>query len=214
VTVTAGLFTWRAGQLGSAAAFEDRQAVGQTIRQQEQEVEAGVRAVNDAVAYVAYVADYAEAAALDDLADELAGQGADALATNTADDARALRGSASTLAGAAGVFGRQTLLSSIVSSSTSPLPFDLDEQLVRLRAEASTGISSPGDLDPERWAAQADDTRRRARGLRVGTLLLLVAVLALTVAEVALRRATRLTGLAIGLTLFVAVSAVTISTVY
>ena len=62
VTVTAGLFTWRAGQLGSSAAFEDRQSVGQTIQQQEQNVEVSLTAVNDAVAYVRYVADYAEAA--------------------------------------------------------------------------------------------------------------------------------------------------------
>ena len=30
-TVTAGLFTWRGGQIGSTAAYNDRQSVGEQI---------------------------------------------------------------------------------------------------------------------------------------------------------------------------------------
>ena len=214
VTVTAGLFTWRAGQLGSSAAFEDRQSVGQTIQQQEQRVEVSLGAVNDAVAYVRYVADFAEAAALDDIATELTEQQQDTFATTFSDDADTLRVSATELAAASGVFGQQTLLAEIVRLSDQPQPFDIDDQIASLEAQATTGIASAGQLDPQRWADQADDTRDRVRALRLATLLLLVAVVAYTVAQLAEHRPTRWAGFAVGSAFFSVVTVTTIATVF
>lgn len=214
VTITAGVLTWRAGQLGSSAAFEDRQSVGQTITQQQIAVEARLGAVDDAVVYVGYVADFAEAAALDDLAAELSEQGVDTFAANFARDADQLRENASRRAKAAGVFGEETLLEQRVISPDVPLEFDIDRQVAQLEAQLTTGVTSPGVLDPDRWAAQADDTRNRVRGLRVATFALLVAVVALTVAQLADRRPTRWIGAATGTSIFLVVVVVTAATVY
>jgi uncharacterized protein YidB (DUF937 family) len=214
VAVTAGVFTWRAGQLGSAAAFEDRQAVGQTIKQQQVEVEARLGAIEAAVGYVRYRADYAEAAALDDLADQLSAQGIDALASSLEADASRLRISASELAVAAGVFGRQSFLNQVVTSSDVPVPFEFQEKVRQLETQLTTGIGSPGALDPDEWADRADDTRSRVRALRIAAMLLLTAAVAFTVAQLTARRPTRWAGTAVGSALFLVVSAATVMTVF
>ena len=103
VTVTAGIVTWRAGQLGSSAAFEDRQSVGQTIRQQEIATEARLGATAQASDYMRYLADFSEAEALDGVAAELEAQGASAAAEATRTDADDLRTLASRTAVAARV---------------------------------------------------------------------------------------------------------------
>jgi hypothetical protein len=51
VTIGAGLFSWRAGQLGSTAAFDDRQSIGQTIKQEQQKLEVALIGAVDAVSY-------------------------------------------------------------------------------------------------------------------------------------------------------------------
>ncbi len=214
VTITAGVFTWRAGQLASTAAFEDRQSVGQTITQQRLAVEARLGAINDAVAYVSYAADYAEAGALDDLAADFAARGATGLASNFTEQANAVRESASRIAAASGVFGRQTLLTQLATAEVEPLPFDIDEQVRVLETELTTSVSSPGVPDPDRWAAQADATREQVRGLRWATLLLLVSVVGLTVAQLTDRLLTRRVGAAFGLGLYVTVVFTTFATVY
>jgi len=214
VTVTAGLFTWRAGQLGSSAAYEDRTSVGQTIRQEEQTIEATLGAVDDTVVYVGYVADFAEAESLDDLADELRTKGREGFAREFEEDADELRRAATESAAAAGVFGRQTLLAQTVSGSDDPLPFDFDDQKARIEAEVSIGVRGPGVLEPDRWAQQADDTRARVRALRFAALLLIGAVAALTIAQLGRRRPARWAGLVAGCSVFVVVTAVTLVTVY
>jgi len=214
VSITAGLFTWRAGQLGSSAAYEDRQSVGQTIKLEQEHTEAGVGALSDAQQYVDYVAFYAEAAALDDLADEVSSKGRPDLAASYSDQADSLRSAASSRAAAAGVFGRQTLLAAAASGSTDPLPFDFTAQVRRLQTEASIGITSPGRLNPGYWAARADDTRHRVRELRLSALLLLFGVVALTAAEVGVHRGTRWVGLAFGSIVYVVVTVVTLTTVF
>jgi hypothetical protein len=214
VTITAGVFTWRAGQLGSTAAFEDRQSVGQTITQQRQAIEARVGAINDAVAYVSYAADYAEAGAYDRLAAELEAQGASAEAASFTEEAVRLRTSASRIAAASGLFSQQTLLAELASGNDQPVPFDIDRQVQLLEAEATTGVASPGVPDPDAWAEQADDTRSRVRDLRWATLLLLVAVAGLTIAQLTDRVITRRIGAAFGLGLYVIVVISTLVSVY
>lgn len=214
VTITAGVFTWRAGQLGSSAAFQDRQAVGQTITQQEQATEVNLAAIGDAVAYVRYVADFAEAAAFDAVAPDLQDQGATSLAAAFTEQADALRLRASDLAVAAGVFGEQTILSQIAATPDEPLDFDLEAQIEALRAQVATGIDSPGVPDPDTWAAKADDTRSRVRALRLATLALLGVVVAFTVAQLTDRPLTRRLGASLGSAAYVAVVVLTLTTVF
>lgn len=209
VTITAGVFAWRAGQLASSAAYQDRQAVGQTIKQEQQRVASGLETVNEAVSYVGYAADFAEAAAMDSVASELDSQGLTAAAATVASDADVLRRSATELAQAVGVFGEQSVLTQSVIDPDQPIPFSIDEQLKGNEAQLSTGITSPGVLDPDSWADAATDTRERVRTLRWQTLLLLISVLAYTVAELAPLRRTRSTGFVVGTALYIFVTIAT-----
>ena len=214
VSITAGVVTWRAGQLGSTAAFEDRTAVGQTILAEEQAIEATLGAVDDAVTYVGYVADFAEATALDDLADEVEEQGVQETPRVLRIAAEENRSVATREAAAAGVFGRQTILRQTASGTEEPLPFDITEQRDKLLAEAASGVTAPGVLDPDKWAAAADDTRDRVRGLRFASLLLIGAVAALTVAQLSRDRNLRIGAMVLGTTTWVVVTVATLVTVF
>lgn len=214
VTVTAGFFTWRAGQLGSSAAFADRSSVGQTIRSEEQDIEATLAAIDDAVTYVGYVADFAEATALDSIAAELEAAGRAGEAERLRVEATELREVATSEATAAGVFGQQTALAARATGSTEPLPFDFDTQRARLLAEFAVGIRSPGELDPQRWADEADDIRVRVRDLRVGALVLVAAVAALTTAELGRHRGARWAGMVSGSAAFLVTTVVEFVTAY
>ena len=214
VTITAGVVTWRAGQLASSAAFEDRQSVGQTIKQQQQFTEAGLSTVNAAVGYVDYVADFAEAAAIDDLAAESEENGNTTVAAELRRDADELRLAATGKARAVGVFGTESVLTQVVTESDQPLPFDIEEELDSRQAAASSGITSPGKLDPDGWADKADDTRTRVRALRLATVLLLFAVVAYTVAEVTRSTGTRRLAFVAGSIIFVVVTTTTFVSVF
>lgn len=207
VTITAGLVTWRAGQLGSTAAYEDRQSVGQTITQQQQVTEAGLATTAQASAYVAYAADLADAAALEDLAAEAAAQGRDDVAADLLSQAQRVVTSADELAEAQGVFSQQELLRRQITP-TDPAQgaggFDIEARFETLKADASAGVTSPGVLDPDAWAARADETRANVRSLRHATVFMLMAVAAYTVAELARRRSTRLAGFAVGGVIYIA----------
>jgi len=213
-TILAGVFTWRAGQLGSAAAFADRQSVGQTIKQEEQRTEVALAALSAASAYVRYVADYTEAAALDAQAQQLRSEGEAAGAQVSEQEASDLRRQASVHAAAAGVFGAQSIYTDLRQPSTEPRPFDFEQHLADLQAEVSTGITSPGVLDAQRWADEASDLRSRLRGLRLGALVLVMAAVAYTVAQVTSRRATRFVSGALATVVLVVATAVTFVEVY
>ncbi|MGI9578375.1 MAG: hypothetical protein ACR2OH_09265 [Microthrixaceae bacterium] len=203
VTITAGLFSWRAGQLASSAAFEDRQSVGQTIKQETLNVQAGLQTVNDAVGYVSYRADFAEATALDGVAVELAEQGLLESSEAAQREADELRETATRRAESLGVFGQQSVLEQTVIAPEEPISFNIDDQLAGNQANLSTDITSPGVLDPDKWAEMADDTRERVRLLKWDTLLLLLSVLAYTAAELAPNRQVRRAGFAVGSVLYV-----------
>ncbi|MES1193646.1 MAG: hypothetical protein ABUM26_04925, partial [Solirubrobacterales bacterium] len=63
-TVTATGFGWRAAQIGSTAAFDDRQSIGETVRVEQAAVQRTVALETAARAYARYRADYARAADL------------------------------------------------------------------------------------------------------------------------------------------------------
>lgn len=213
-TITAGVFTWRSGQIASTAAFEDRTSVGQTVDQQEQTVEINLRAIGNVRSYVQYVADYAEAAAIDDRAAELSEVGATNLAQAATDDATATRATASERAAAAGVFGRTSIYADLGSPQTQPRDFDFETQRTVIASEVTGDITSPGRLDPDYWADQADESRVRSRGLRVATLVVMLAVVLLTVAEMADRRVTRHVAAGTGLAIYIVATSVTMATVW
>jgi hypothetical protein len=184
-TVTAAGLGWRAAQIGSTAAYDDRQSISETISVQQGRVVRAVTLASEARGYVRYRADYAVAAELDREADRLSAGGADRLAAVSRGEAAALRLGATRRAAEAGVFGSFTIGTDLVSPTTTPRTFDYRARARALTAEESTGLDSPGSLAPEHWAQAADHIRARVKNLTRWAFVVLIAVLLYTLAEVA-----------------------------
>ena len=204
-TVTAGLFTWRGGQIGSTAAYNDRQSVGEQIDVETAEVDVNIEAARQARQYDRYLADYAVADGLDSDAEALRSTGQGELADLAERQAAARRAAATQRATDAGVFGPSTLGERSEAATAQPQAFDLEERIDELRVLESTGLGSASDLQPQRWADESSAIRRRIRNLTYWVGLLLSAVVVLTAAEVTVSRRLRLSGLALGST-FLAVA--------
>jgi len=210
--VTAAGFGWRAAQIGSTAAYDDRQSIGETVAVEQAKIQTAVTVAAQAQAYVRYRADYAVAAALDRQAERLAAGGAARLAAVSRGNAAVLREGATRRASAAGVFGRFTIGTALLAPTAKPRSFDYRAQARALALEQSTGLDSPASLDPARWAAAAVHIRVRVNDLTRWAFLCVLAVLLYTVAEVATRRWLAWTALGCGLAVYVAALAGALST--
>ena len=197
-TVTAGLFTWRGGQIGSTAAYNDRQSVGEQIHVETAEVDVNIEAARQARQYDRYLADYPVAGGPDSDAEALRSTGQGELADLAERQAAARRAAATQRATDAGVFGPSTLGERSEAATAQPQAFDLEERIDELRVLESTGLGSASDLQPQRWADESSAIRRRIRNLTYWVGLLLSAVVVLTAAEVTVSRRLRLSGLALG----------------
>lgn len=203
-TVTAAGFGWRAAQIGSTAAYDDRQSIGETVAVEQAAVGRAITVAADAREYVRYRADYAVASALDREAAELVAAGADRLAVVSRSEATELRLGATRRAAQAGVFGRATIGGDLLRPTATPRAFEYRARARALAAEESAAIDSPGNLDPDRWAQAAIDIRGRVRGLIRWAFLLLIAVMLYTVAEVTMRRRTAYALVCCGLAIYLA----------
>ncbi len=204
-TISAGLMTWRAGQIGSTAAYEDRQSIGEQVDQENVRIDVAVEASRQARQYDRYLAEYELAAELDADAEMLGSTGRPEAADAARSEATALRTAATDRAEAAGVFGIAVLEAEPGEVGVEPLPFDLATRIDSLLAEESTGLDSSSDLHPQQWADEADGIRERIRNLTYWVALLLLAVVLLTGAEVTVSRGLRRSGLALG-TVLIAVT--------
>jgi hypothetical protein len=186
--VTAAGFAWRAAQIGSTAAYDDRQSIADTVSVQQAATERAVEVASQAREYVRYRSDYATAAALDREAKALAAAGDARLAAVSRGEAAGLREGATRRAAAAGVFGSFTIGTDLLKPTPTPRPFDFRARAKALAAEQSAGLDSPASLDPGRWARAASDIRVRMNRLTRWAFLVVVAVLLYTAAEVTDRR--------------------------
>ncbi|MEZ5169486.1 MAG: hypothetical protein R3A49_01910 [Acidimicrobiia bacterium] len=201
-TVCAGLFTWRAAQIGSTAAFDDRQAVGETIKVEQQNVNVAVEAVRQADEYNTYLSDYAVATELDAQAGAARAGGDDAEADELAEAAESTRATASLRAARAGVFGLNVLGANLEEPGVEPQPFDLTDRIEELSSEQATALLSPGVLDPDEWADEANDIRSRVRTFSLWVVVLLGAVALFTTAELTVSRRLRIGAAGLGLIMF------------
>ncbi|MEZ5371220.1 MAG: hypothetical protein R2704_00395 [Microthrixaceae bacterium] len=196
-TISAGGFTWRGGQIGSTASFNDRQSVSEQIDLENAAVDVTIEATRQARQYDRYLADYAVADRLDADAARLRASGEDTRADDAERQADERRRAATTRATDAGVFG-PAVLGEAEAVSETPKPFDLSERLTELQVAETTRLGSTGDLQPQKWANESDEIRRRIRNLTYWVGLLLVAVVLLTAAEVTISRRLRNSGLVLG----------------
>lgn len=212
--MTAAGFGWRAAQIGSTAAYDDRQSISETVAVQQARIQTAVAVAAEAQEYERYRADYAVAAALDREADRLAADGAARLAAVSRGEALALREGATRRAAAAGVFGRFTIGTALLRPTATPRPFDYKARGRALATEQSTGLDSPASLDPAHWAADAVHIRVRVNDLTRWAFLSVLAVLLYTIAEVARRPRVAWTALGSGLVVYVAALVGALSTVF
>jgi hypothetical protein len=189
-TVTATGFGWRAAQIGSTAAFDDRQSIGETVRVEQAAVQRTVALETGARAYARYRADYARAATL---------HGVQATAGRRAAIRRAVR---------AGAFAASAVSADLLRPPASPRRFDLVGRERALVAQQATALDAPAALNPDRWAREADAIRVRINGLTHWAFVALLAVPLFTLAQLAKRTKMVLlfvaTGLAVYLTGLVA----------
>lgn len=204
-TVLAAAFGWRAAAIGSTAAFDDRQSISETLASERQTLDVGLGAANDNLDYTRYLADYAVAAELDNQADALEEAGRGAAASDARREAQLLRRSSTRRAADAGVFGRYSIAGDLAQPSATPRRFKLEDRVESRRVEAETGFNSPGQLEPDRWAQEAEGIRDRINGLAVWALIMLVAVLLFTVGEAnSARRPVFYTAMALGVVVLLA----------
>jgi hypothetical protein len=182
-TVFAAAYGWRAAAIGSTAAFDDRQSISETIKSEQQRMDIGIAVSNDTRGYTRYLINYAAAAELDNQADGLEKAGQDAKAADARQEAQLLRRASTVRAADAGVFGRSTIEDDLNRPSATPRAYDFDDQVRARTAEEQTGIDSPGKLNPNYWAQEAEGIRDRIKGLAAWALIMLMAVLLFTVAE-------------------------------
>ncbi len=213
-TIVAGVFTWRAGQIASTAAFDDRQSVSQTLQVEEQNITAALEALSQATAHVRYVTDYTEARVLNEQATALDADGEQELAGLLNTEAGALRTAALERVVTVGVFGRVALYAELATGDTTPVGFDFTTRLAELRAEAAIGFDAPGILDPDDWARKAFEIRENVRSLRIAAFVILVAVFALTVAVTSERTWLRAASAATGLTIALVISFLTFGSLF
>ena len=181
--ILAALFGWRAAQIGSTAAFDDRQAISETIKVEQQQINDTVTGTGDAREYARYAGDYAVAAALEAEARADAAAGDSQAAAQAREEAKNLRRGATQRAADAGVFGPFSISDDLRTPSATPRPFSIETRQKAIEAEEATALDSPGKLNPGRWAAEAEAIRHRVNGLVVWSFFCLVAVLLFTIAH-------------------------------
>jgi hypothetical protein len=187
-SVTATAFGWRAAQIGSDAAFDDRQAISETVRVEQGTVEDTLAVAAQEREYGRYRADYAVAAALERKGRRI--------------EAASLRRGATRRAAGLGVFGPFSVGDGLLRPRRKPRAFSPAARARALAAEESTALDSPGALDPDRWAAAASAIRVRVNGLTRWALVALLAIPLYTLAEMGRRRRTMYGFGAVGLVVY------------
>ena len=170
-TVTAAAFTWRAAQIGSTAAYDDRQSISETVRSEQGEVERTMAIAAAAREYVRYRADYGVAAALDREAAGWRSRGSSRLADVSRAEAAALREGATRRAAEAGVFGRATIGSDLLQTELRRLARSTSRRggahSRRSSRPLSTRRASSTPRGSRRQADRHSRPRQRSRPLRL-----------------------------------------------
>lgn len=178
VSVTGAVITWRASQLGEKAVDRDRQAIAETVLQEQNNANVETQLRDEQQAFQQYKEDLTNAKLLEDEASRLNAAGLAVDAARAADEASVLREVANSLASL-------TFSTSYVAfddASGLPDKFLLEQRQADLRRE-----NVQAQVNPAQTIAQAVDFRRRSQRLEGWTIPLVVSVVLLTFATITRR---------------------------
>jgi len=176
VSVTGAVITWKSSQLGEKAVDRDRQAVAETVLQEQSNANVETRLRDEQQAFAQYKEDLTNAQLLDTQADQLGTSGLAVEAAQARDEAGALREVANDLASL--TFSTQYV--KIDDTTGLPTDFLLDQR----RADLRRNDDQAAKVNPDQTVVQAVDFRRRSQRLEGWTIPLVLAVVLLTVATI------------------------------
>ena len=178
VSVTGAVLTWRSSKLGENATDKDRQAIAETVLQEQSNANVETRVRDEAQAFAQYKEDLTNAQLLDKQAGDLDTAGFPDQATAARDQARELERVADNLAGL-------TFSLDYVALDDNGLPatFNIDKR----RADLRRADDEASQVNPDETVQQAIDLRRRSQRLEGWTIPLVLAVVLLTIATITLR---------------------------
>ncbi len=176
VSVTGAVMTWRSSKLGENATDKDRQAVAETVLQEQSNANIETQVRNEAQAFEQYKEDLNNAQLLKQEGDSLEGQSFFIEADQARDQARELEQAAATLA------DNTFSLDYVQTDDTTKLPtaFLIDKRRVDLRR----ADEQAAQVHPDQTAQQARDLRSRSQRLEGWTILLVLSVVLLTIATI------------------------------
>lgn len=178
ISVTGAVMTWRAAQLNGKASGNDRQAIAETVLQEQNAADVETRLRDEQQAFELYKEDLTNAQLLEDEADHLAAAGSTADAGRLRDQAGVQREVANNLA----LLTFSTQYVQVDPNTNLPTNFLIEQRRAALQKD------NPGTpLNPDKTAALAVDQRRRSQRLEGWTIPLVLAVALLTFATMTRR---------------------------
>ena len=179
VSVTGAFITWRSSQLGEKAVDKDRQAIAETVLQEQSNADVETQLRDEQQAFSQYKEDLTNASLLDAEADKLDAAGQSADAARTRDQAGTQREVANSLA----ALTFSTAYVEFDDTTGLPKDFLIDDR----RADLRRNDDQAAKVNPDATAAQAIDFRRRSQRLEGWTIPLVLAVVLLTFATITRR---------------------------
>lgn len=176
VSVTGAFITWKSSQLGEKATDRDRQAIAETVLQEQSNANIETQLRDEQQAFVQFKENLTNARLLDAQADRLTAVGLTAEAAQARDEAAVQREVANNLAS----LTLDTTYVKFDDATGVPTEFRVDQR----RGDLRSLDDQAAKLNPDRTAAQAVDYRRRTQRLEGWTIALVLAVVLLTIATI------------------------------
>lgn len=179
VSVTGAVMTWRSSQLGEKAVDRDRQAIAETVLQEQSNANVETQLRDEQQAFGQYKQQLTNAKLLETEADQLDAAGATVDAARARDQAGEQREVANNLA------SLTFSTAYVVFDDTSGLPKDflIDQR----RSDLRQNDSQAAKVNPDQTVAQAVEFRQRSQRLEGWTIPLVLAVVLLTLATITKR---------------------------
>lgn len=179
VSVTGAVMTWRSSQLGEKAVDRDRQAIAETVLQEQSNANVETQLRDEQQAFAQYKQQLTNAKLLETEADQLQAAGATADAARARDQAGEQREVANNLA------SLTFSTAYVVFDDASGLPKDflIDQR----RSDLRQNDSQAAKVNPDQTVTQAVEFRQRSQRLEGWTIPLVLAVVLLTIATITWR---------------------------